>query len=106
LNSSIEDTMFKNVANKLAKEKKQDLKIIEWIWPKIEKLLNNNWIYSYKDLANTETYKLRKILENANKRYIILHNPETWNKQAKLAQKWEFNKLKKYQNNLIKWVEK
>jgi len=100
------DKTFLNVANNIKKKSKQDLKIIEWVWPKIEKILNNNWIYSYKDLANTEVNKLKEILSSANKRYIVLHNPTTWPKQANMANNWKLNELKIYQNKLVKWIEK
>jgi len=102
----IEDTIFLNVANNLKKKNKQDLKIIEWIWPKIETLLNQSWIYSYKDLANSELSKIKSILEKAGKRYIMLHNPVTWSKQANIAQKGKFEELEEYQGKLVKWVEK
>ena len=100
-----EDKMFLWVANSLKKQKKQDLKIIEWIWPKIEELLNKWWIYSYKDLANSEIIKIKNILEKAWKRYVMLHNPISWSKQADFALKWNFNELKQYQEKLVKWVE-
>lgn len=100
-----EDKMFLWVSNNLKKQKKQDLKIIEGIWPKIEELLNKWWIYSYKDLVDSEIEKIKSILEKASKRYVILHNPITWPKQASFALKWNFDELKKYQDKLVKWVE-
>jgi len=102
----IVDTTLLNVANNIKKRKKQDLKIIEWIWPKLEILLNNNWIYSYKDLENTEINELRNILKTWWKRYLKLHNPSTWSKQASKANSWDFEKLKIYQDKLVKWIEK
>ena len=99
------DRTLLNVAKKLSRQKRQNLQIIEWIWPKIEILLNKNWIYSYKDLANTEVDKLKNILKKANKRYIILHNPITWPKQASFAQKWLFKELEEYQKKLVKGIE-
>lgn len=108
INKRIEpvDNTLLNVANNIKKNKKQDLKIIEGIWPKLEILLNNNWIYSYKDLENTEIKKLENILKNWWKRYLKLHNPITWPKQAKLAKEGKFEELKNYQNKLVKWIEK
>jgi len=99
------DRTLLNVAKNLSRQKRQNLQIIEWIWPKIEILLNKNWIYSYKDLANTEVDKLKNILKKANKRYIILHNPITWPKQASFAQKWLFKELEEYQKKLVKGIE-
>lgn len=100
------DNTLLNVANNIKKNKKQDLKIIEWIWPKLEILLNDSWIYSYKDLENTEIKKLENILKNWWKRYLKLHNPTTWPKQSKLAKEGKFEELKNYQKKLVKWIEK
>jgi len=92
--------------NKINNNNGDNFKIIEWIWPKIEELLNNNWISTYNILANTEIEKLKEILSNANKRYIVLHNPSTWPKQAKIANTWNLKDLKIYQSKLVKWIEK
>lgn len=105
-NTKTKDSMFLWVANRLKKQRKQNLTIIEGIWPKLEELLNINWIYSYKDLANSDILKIKNILKSAGKRYLMLHNPETWWKQALLADKENFKELKNYQNKLVKWVEK
>ena len=105
-NTKTKDSMFLWVANRLKKQRKQNLTIIEGIWPKLEELLNINWIYSYKDLANSDILKIKNILKSAGKRYLMLHNPETWWKQALLADKKNFKELKNYQNKLVKWVEK
>ncbi len=101
----IMDKTFLNVSNSIKKKNKQDLKIIEGIWPKIEQLLNKWWIYSYKDLELSEISTIQNILENAWSRY-TLHNPTTWPKQANIANNWNFEKLKTYQDKLIKWIEK
>ena len=99
------DNTFLNVSNNIKKKNKQDLKIIEWIGPKIEELLNKWWIYSYKDLELSDISDLKNILEDAWSRY-MLHNPTTWPKQAQIANSWNFDELKKYQDKLIKWIEK
>ncbi len=101
----IQDNSFLNISNNLKKQKKQDLKIIEWIWPKIEDLLNSWWIYSYLDLEQSSTTNIKSILETGWSRY-TMHNPSTWWKQASLAHKSAFDELKVYQDNLVKWVEK
>jgi hypothetical protein len=99
------DNTFLNVSNSIKKKNKQDLKIIEGIWPKIEILLNKWGVYSYKDLELSEVSTIQEILENAWSRY-TLHNPTTWPKQASIANSWNFKKLKTYQDKLIKWIEK
>ncbi len=98
---NIQDGTILNVANSI---KKQDLKVIEGIGPKIEKLLNNWGILSYADLEQSSINQIKLILERAWSRY-IMHNPSTWKKQASLAENWAFSELKVYQDRLKKWVE-
>ncbi|MDQ7009463.1 MAG: hypothetical protein Q9M94_04205 [Candidatus Gracilibacteria bacterium] len=103
--TDVVNNTFLNVANNIKRSKKQDLKLIEGIGPKLEILLNKNGIYSYKDLENTEVKKLENILKNGGKRYLKLHNPTTWPKQAILAKENKFEELKKYQKTLVKGIE-
>lgn len=83
----------------LAPPKPDDLKIVEGIGSKIEKLLNDAGIRSFQDLANTTTEQLREILLSAGERYRI-HDPSTWAEQAQLAANGELEKLKEYQDFL------
>ncbi|MBI5917096.1 MAG: hypothetical protein HY842_17125 [Bacteroidetes bacterium] len=76
-----------------------DLKIVEGIGPKIEKLLNSAGILSLRDLGNASLDQLRNILLNAGERYRI-HDPSTWPEQAALAANGELDKLKEYQDFL------
>ncbi|MCD5380547.1 hypothetical protein LR004_01345 [Candidatus Gracilibacteria bacterium] len=101
----IQDNNFLNISNNLKKQKKQDLKIIEGIGPKIEALLNKGGIYSYLDLEQSNINNIKSILETGGTRY-TMHNPSTWGKQAGLAHKSAFEELKVYQDNLVKGVEK
>jgi hypothetical protein len=83
----------------LSKNKKintDDLKIIDWIWAKIEKLLNDNEIYTFDDLIDIDTDDLLKILEENVKKYKKL-NYKTWLDQAKLASNFKWWELKEYQ---------
>jgi len=77
----------------------QDLKIVEGIGPKIEKLLNKAGIGNWNDLANAKKEALKKVLEDAGDAFRI-HDPATWPDQAKLAMKGEWEKLKEYQDYL------
>ncbi|TAK43111.1 MAG: hypothetical protein EPO28_06440 [Saprospiraceae bacterium] len=77
----------------------QDLKIVEGIGPKIEKLLKKAGISTWEDLARAKQEALKKILEEAGDAYRI-HDPATWTDQAKLALKGEWEKLKEYQDYL------
>jgi len=76
-----------------------DLKVIEGIGPKIEKLLKNAGITSYQDMVHTSAEKIRKILDDAGPRY-KLANPATWGKQAKLAAAGKWDELKELQDKL------
>lgn len=83
------------------KPKKVDnLKVVEWIWPKIEKLLNKADIYSFKDLANANPKNLKSILDDAGSMF-QMHNPKTWPDQAKLAADGHWGELKEYQDLLV-----
>ena len=75
-----------------------DLEKIEGIGPKTSALLQENGIFSFQDLAETDVEKLKAILEAANFR---LGNPETWPEQAKLAAEGKWDELEKLQDELI-----
>jgi len=76
-----------------------NLKLIEGIGPKIEQLLHNAGIKSFKDLGNAPVKKLRAVLEKAGSRY-RMHDPSTWSRQAKIAASGNMDKLKKLQEQL------
>ena len=82
-----------------AKAKKDDLKKIEGIGPKIEQLLHKGGIKTFKQLADAKITRLRKILEDAGSRY-RMHDPGSWPKQSNLAAKGEWKKLDKLQDKL------
>jgi len=64
-----------------------DLKKVNGIGPKMEIILNENGIKTFKQLAATKITVLRTILEAAGPRYRML-DPKTWAKQAaQLAKK-------------------
>ncbi len=68
-----------------------DLKIIEGIGPKIEVILKNAGILTFRQLASTSVERLYQILHEANLR---LADPGTWPEQARLAanENWDFLK--------------
>lgn len=82
-----------------AKSDKDNLKKIEGIGPKIEKLLQEKGIMTYKDLSKAKITVLKEILEEAGSRY-RMHDPSTWAEQAKLADKGDWEKLDKLQDEL------
>ena len=83
---------------------KDDLKLVEWIGPKIEQLLNAWGIHTFKNLQNAEVTRLKKILEDAGKRF-QMHNPTTWPLQAEYLVKWDLKWLEVYQDFLQGWKE-
>ncbi|MBR9922778.1 MAG: DUF1049 domain-containing protein [Bacteroidetes bacterium] len=77
----------------------KDLKIVEGIGPKIEKILKKGDVNNWQDLANSDEGTLREMLLKAGDRY-RMHNPATWPKQAQMAVDGEWEKLKEYQDYL------
>lgn len=77
-----------------------DLKIVEGIGPKIEQLLNDGGIYTFRQLASSSQERLREILDNAGERFRI-HDPGTWPKQASIAADGKWDELKEYQDYLV-----
>jgi len=80
-------------------ESQDDLKKIEGIGPKIEKLLNQAGIKSFSALARTPVEKLREILRAAGSRF-RLADPTTWPRQAEMAASERWEELKDYQDAL------
>lgn len=76
-----------------------DLKKIEGIGPKIEKLFNEAGINTFDALAKATKKTLTDILAAAGPRF-KMHDPTTWTQQAKLAAKGEWDKLAKLQDEL------
>ncbi|HFA51028.1 MAG TPA: 50S ribosomal protein L27 [Bacteroidetes bacterium] len=77
--------------------KKDDLKKIEGIGPKIASLLNDAGIFTFAELAATEASKIKEILVAAGSRYGF-HNPTTWPEQATMAAEGRWDELKKWQD--------
>lgn len=76
-----------------------DLKVVEGIGPKIEGLLNEIGITTWKELAESSEEKVQQMLDDAGPRYRI-HSPSTWSKQAALAANGEWEALEKLQDEL------
>lgn len=81
--------------------KKDDLKIVEGIGPKIEELCNNAGILTFAQLAATAPSRIKEILEAAGPRF-QMHDPTTWPDQSALARDGKFDELKKWQDELNK----
>lgn len=79
--------------------KPEDLKVVEGIGPKIEGLLKEAGIKTWRDLANADVVKIQDLLNQAGDRYRI-HNPNTWPKQARLANDGKWSELDNLQASL------
>jgi DivIVA domain-containing protein len=77
-----------------------NLKMIEGVGPKIEELLNNAGINTFKDLATTPAYKVKEILAEGGSRFAS-HDPTTWGEQAKLAHEQNWDELNALQDRLM-----
>jgi predicted flap endonuclease-1-like 5' DNA nuclease len=79
--------------------KPDSLKKVEGIGPKIEKLINDMGVWTFRQLADTPVEKLQKMLEDAGPAYRI-SDPTTWPKQAGMAADGKWDELKEYQDRL------
>ena len=84
---------------KAKKAKKDSLRKIEGIGPKIEGLLQDAGIVTFDDLAKAKVAKVKEILASAGSRY-KMHDPTTWMEQAALAAAGEWDKLAVLQEEL------
>jgi len=78
---------------------KDDLTKIEGIGPKIQELLNNDGIWSFKQLSLAATTRLQKVLDNGGPAYTV-HNPRTWSAQSRLADEGNWDELGVWQDFL------
>jgi predicted flap endonuclease-1-like 5' DNA nuclease len=80
-------------------DKKDDLKKIEGIGPKIEQLLNADAIYTFEHVIGATVERIRGILIAAGPNYAV-HDPSTWAEQAKLANTAQWEALDALQEEL------
>ncbi|MEO6037397.1 MAG: hypothetical protein ABIQ93_03220 [Saprospiraceae bacterium] len=76
-----------------------DLTVIEGIGPKIQMLLNQYGIYTYRQLADTDVARMKDILAAAGPQ-LAMHDPGTWPSQANLAANDQWEALKSIQGFL------
>ncbi|MCK5375982.1 MAG: hypothetical protein KAJ97_02805 [Acidobacteria bacterium] len=79
---------------------RDDLKRIEGIGPKIEKLLNNDEIHTWAELSEVPVDRLKSILRRAGEHYRF-HEPTSWPDQAKLAAEGRWKELDDFQDVLL-----
>lgn len=82
-----------------AKPKKDNLKRIEGIGPKIASVLTEAGVATFKDLAAATPARLREILIASNPKY-KMYVPDTWPEQAALAADGKWDDLKVLQDEL------
>ncbi|MBC7776879.1 MAG: hypothetical protein H7246_15710 [Phycisphaerae bacterium] len=78
---------------------RDDLTVIEGIGPKIQLLLNQYGIFSYRHLADADVVRLKEILAAAGPQ-LAMHDPGTWPSQANLAANDQWDTLKSVQGFL------
>ena len=78
---------------------KDDLKRIEGIGPRIEKMLNDDQIFTWAELADAPVERLKGLLRRGGDRY-RMHDPKSWPDQAKLAAEGRWEELKELQDIL------
>jgi predicted flap endonuclease-1-like 5' DNA nuclease len=78
---------------------RDDLKRIEGIGPKIEKMLNDDQIFTWAELAAAPVDRLKGILRRGGDRY-KMHDPKSWPDQAKLAAEGRWKELEELQDIL------
>jgi predicted flap endonuclease-1-like 5' DNA nuclease len=76
-----------------------DLKKIEGIGPKIEQILNDSGIRTFKQLAESDADSIKELLLSAGPRFRI-HDPATWMRQAELAAQADWVTLETLQKAL------
>ena len=82
-----------------APAKRDDLTRIEGIGPKIQKMLNDDQIFTWAELAGAPVERLKGLLRRGGDRY-RMHDPKSWPDQAKLAAEGRWEELKELQDIL------
>ncbi|MFT4666374.1 MAG: putative flap endonuclease-1-like 5' DNA nuclease [Polaribacter sp.] len=79
--------------------KADDLKVIDGVGPKLEKILNKGGINTYLQVSKAKVSTLKELLLTAGPRYKT-YDPSTWGRQAELAAAQRMMELKKFQASL------
>src|SRR5680860_30088 len=92
-------TIFDGAAAKIAfgkTIKKDDLKVIEGIGPKISEMFHTAGIKTWKALSETSVASCQEILNGGGKRYKV-HDPASWPMQAKMCYEGKWKELFRWQ---------
>lgn len=79
--------------------RRDNLKVIEGIGPKIEDLLNKNGIFTFSQLSGAPVLYISKLLSEAGNGF-QMHDPGSWPEQAMLARDGKWQQLEELQNEL------
>jgi predicted flap endonuclease-1-like 5' DNA nuclease len=101
---TVKNTVTKPVAKKwktaaVVWAKKDDLKIVEGIGPKVEKLLHDAWVYTFADLAKMTPAGIKKILTPHGSPYSAM-TTDTWPRQSGLARDGKMKELETLKEKL------
>jgi len=77
--------------------KQDDLKVVEGIGPKIEGMLKDAGIKTWKELSEATVADCQKVLDTGGKRYQV-HDPASWPMQSKMAYEGKWKELLKWQD--------
>jgi len=77
--------------------KQDDLKVVEGIGPKIEAMLKDAGIKTWKELSEATVADCQKVLDTGGKRYQV-HDPASWPMQSKMAYEGKWKELLKWQD--------
>ena len=77
--------------------KQDDLKVVEGIGPKIEGMLKDAGIKTWKTLSESTVADCQKVLDTGGKRYKV-HDPASWPMQSKMAYEGKWKELLKWQD--------
>jgi hypothetical protein len=97
--AELEADWSERLAAASAAERRDDLKKIEGIGPKIQTLLYDSRIFTFADLAQAPVGTLKQILHAAGERF-QMHDPSSWPDQAKLAAEGRWAELEELQDIL------
>lgn len=77
--------------------KKDDLKVVEGIGPKIASMFHEGGINTWKALSETAVARCQEILDGGGERYKV-HDPASWPMQAKMCYEGKWTELAKWQD--------
>lgn len=80
--------------------KRDDLRVVVGIGPKIASLLINRGITTWKTLSETSPVYLKEILDKDGGEQFRIHNPEHWPLQAKLLDEGRWDEFRELEDRL------